>query len=92
MFKEESNRGETRNRDSKKKPAQIKKNGNCATQDVKVQESTTEGKCVAGPCLTRAQVKKTEKIYPIKVKEAMSSVDKTFICKYISVFCGLMLF
>ena len=64
MFKKESNRGETKNRDSKKKPAQIKKSDSRATQDVKVQESTTDGKCVA-------------KIHPLKVKETMSGVDKT---------------
>ena len=29
-------------RDSKKKPSQIKKNDNCATEDIKVQEDTTE--------------------------------------------------
>ena len=57
MFKEESNRGKTRDRDSKKKPAQIKKNDNYATQDVKGQDGTTEGMCVAGPVLTRAQAK-----------------------------------
>ena len=55
MFKEESNRGKTKNRDSKKKPAQIKKNDNRATEDIKVLEETTEGKCVAGPVLTSAQ-------------------------------------
>ena len=33
MFKEESNRGKAKNRDSKKKPAQIKKNDNHATED-----------------------------------------------------------
>ena len=27
-----------------------------------------EGKCVAGPVLTRAQAKKSDKIYPLKVK------------------------
>ena len=37
MFKEESNRGKTKNRDSKKKPAQIRKNYNHATEDIKVQ-------------------------------------------------------
>ena len=58
MFKEESNRGETKNRDPKKKPAQIKKNDNHATQDVKVDEGTTKGKCDAGPCLTRVGVGK----------------------------------
>ena len=79
MFKEESDRDETKNRDSKKKPAQLKKNDNRAKQDVKVQECTMEGKCVAGPVLTRAQAKKTDKIHPWKVKEAMSSVDKSTI-------------
>ena len=58
MFKEESNREETKNRDSKKKPAQLKKNVNYAKQDVKVQEGTAEGKCVAGPVLTRVQALK----------------------------------
>ena len=74
-----SNRGKTQNRDSKKKSAQVKKNDNHATQDVEVQEGTTEGKCVAGLVLTRAQGKKSDKIHPLKVKEAMSSVDKTNI-------------
>ena len=79
MFKEESNRGKTKNRDSKKKPAQIKKNDNRANEDIKVPEGTTEGKCVAGPALTRAQSKNSDKINPLKVKEAMSSVDKITI-------------
>ena len=47
VFKE-SNRGKIKNRDSKKKPAQIKRNDNRATEDIKVQVGTTEGKCVAG--------------------------------------------
>ena len=68
MFKEESNRGKTKNRDSKNKPAQIRKNDNCATEDIKVQEDITEGKCVAGPVVTRAQLKKSDKIHPLKVK------------------------
>ena len=80
MFKEVPNTLKTKNRDSKKKkPAQIKKNDNRATQDVKVQEGTTEEKSVAGPVLMRAQVKKSDKIHPLKVKEAMSSVDKSTI-------------
>ena len=79
MFREESNRGKTKNRDSKKKPAQIKKNDNRATEDIKVLEETTEGKCVAGPVLTRSQAKKSDKMHPLKVKEDMSSVDKTTI-------------
>ena len=77
MFSEESNRGKTKNRDLKKKPAQIKKHDNRATEDIKVQKGTTEGKCVSGPCLTRTQAKKSDKIHPFKVKEAMSSVKKT---------------
>ena len=36
-----------------------------------VQEGTREGKCVAGPVLTRAQAKKIDKV--------MSSVNKTTI-------------
>ena len=73
MFREESNRGKTKNGDSKRKPAQIKKNDNRATEDIKVQEDTTEGKCVAGLLLTRAQAKKKSD----KIHQAMSSVDKT---------------
>ena len=75
MFKEESNRGELRLETQSSTPAQTKKNDNRATQDVKVQE----GKCVAGPCLTMALAKKTDKIRPLKVKGAMSSIDKTAI-------------
>ena len=36
IFKDESNKEETKNRDSKKKPAQLKKTDNHATQDAKV--------------------------------------------------------
>ena len=79
MFREESNRGKTKYRDSEKNPAQIKKNDNRATEDIKVPEGTTEGKCIAGPVLIRAQGKKSDKIHPLKVKEATSSVDKTTI-------------
>ena len=77
MFREESNREKTKNRESKKKPVQFKKNDNHATEDIKVLEETTEGKYVTGPVLARAQAKKSDKIHPLKVKEAMSSVDKT---------------
>ena len=38
-----------------------------------------EEKCVTGPVLTRVQAKKSDKIHPLKVKEAMSSVDKSTI-------------
>ena len=74
---EESNIEGTEKGGSKKKPAQLKKNDNCAMQDVKVQESTTEGKCVAGPVLTRAQAKKYDKIHPLKVNQ--SSANKSTI-------------
>ena len=79
MFKEEPIREKTKNKDSKKKPVQLKKNGNSDTQDVRVQEGTMEGKCVAGPVLTRAQANKSDKILPLKVKKAMSSADKSTI-------------
>ena len=32
--------------------------------------------CFTGPVVTRAQAKKRDKIHPLKLKEAMSSVDK----------------
>ena len=73
MFKEESNRGKTKKGDLKKNPDQLKKNDKRATHDVKVQE----GNCVAGPCLTSAQAEKTDKIHPLKFKEAMSGVDRS---------------
>ena len=63
-------------RDSKKKPAQPKENDDRARRNVKVKEGATEEKCVAGPVVTRAQAKKSDKVHPLKVKEAMSSVDK----------------
>ena len=43
--------------DSKKKPAQPKKNDNHARQNVTVQEGATGDKCVARPVMTRAQRK-----------------------------------
>ena len=84
MFKEESNKDETnkvavKKEDSNKKPSQPKKNGYPARQDVRIQEVATKEKCVAVPVLTRAQVKKSDIIHPLKVKEAMSSVDKSTI-------------
>ena len=38
-----------------------------------------EGKCVGGPVWTRAQAKKSDKIHPLKVEEAMSSVENSTI-------------
>ena len=66
-------------RDSKKKPAQPRENDDHARRNVKVKEGATEEKCVAGPVVTRAQAKKSDKVHPLKVKEAMSSVDKSTI-------------
>ena len=62
-----------------KKPAQPKENDDRARRNVKVKEGATDEKCVAGPVVTRAQAKKCDKVHPLKVKEAMSSVDKSTI-------------
>ena len=35
--------------------------------------------CVAGPVVTNAQAKKSDKVHLLKLKEAMSSVDKSTI-------------
>ena len=45
-----------------------------------MEEGTIEGKCVAGPVLMRAQAKKSEKIHPMKVKEAtcMLSIKRDY--------------
>ena len=51
-------------------------------QDVTDEGSATEEECAAGPVLTRAQAKKSDKIHPLKVKEAISSV-KTSLRKKI---------
>ena len=66
-----------RRRETKKKPAQSKENDDHARRDMKVKEGATEEECVAGPAVTRAQAKKSDKFHPLKVKEAMSSVDKS---------------
>ena len=66
-------------RDSKKKPAQPKEIDDHARRNMKVKEGATEEKSVAGPVVTRAQAKKSDKVHPLKVKEAMSSVDKSII-------------
>ena len=66
-------------RDSKKKPAQPKENDDRARWNVKVKKGATEEECVAGPVVTRAQAKKSDKVHLLKVKEAMSSVNKSTI-------------
>ena len=82
MFRRSSQKTEKsapKERDSKKKPAQPKENDDRARRNVKVKEGATKEKCVAGPVVTRAQAKKSDKVHPLKVKEAMSSVDKSTI-------------
>ena len=82
MFRKSNQKTEKsapKKRDSKKKSAQPKENDDRARRNVKVKEGTTEEKCVAGPVVTRAQAKKSDKVHPLKVKEAMSSVDKSTI-------------
>ena len=66
-------------KDSKKKPAQPKEIHDHARRNVRVKEGATEEECVSGPVVTRAQAKKNDKVRPLKVKEAMSSVDKSTI-------------
>ena len=68
-----------RKRDYKKKPAQPKESDVHARHYMKVKEGATEEKCVARPVVTRAQAKKSDKVHLLKVKEAMSSVDKSTI-------------
>ena len=55
-------------RDSKKKPAQPKENDDRARRNMKVKEGATEEKCVAGPVVTRAQAKKSDKVHPLRLK------------------------
>ena len=82
MFKrsnQKTERSALKERDSKKKPAQPKENDDHARRNMKVKEGATEEEWVAGPAVTRAQAKKSNKVHPSKVKEAMSSVDKSTI-------------
>ena len=46
---------------------------------MKVKEGTTEEECAARPVVMRSQAKESEKVHLLKVKEAMSSVDKSTI-------------
>ena len=86
MFKksnqEKTEKSALKKRDSKKKPAQPKENDDRARRNEKVKEGDTEEKCVAGPVVMRAQAKKSDKVHPLKVKEAVSTwstVDKSTI-------------
>ena len=69
---EKTEKSAPKKRDSKKKPARPKENDDRARWNMKVRE------CVTGPVMTRAQAK-SDKVHPLKVKEAMSSVDKSTI-------------
>ena len=82
MFKksnqeEETNNSAPKKRDSKKKPVQPKGNDNRARWSVKDKGGAIEEECVAGPVVMRVQVKKSDKAHSLKVKEAISSVDKS---------------
>ena len=82
MFRKSNQKNEKsapKERDSKKKPAQPKESDDHARRNVKVKEGTTEEECVAGPVMTRAQAKKSDKVHVLKVKEGMSSIDKLTI-------------
>ena len=82
MFKRSNQKTEKsslKKRDSKKKPAQPKENDDHARRSMKVKEGATEEECVAGPVVTRAQAKKSDKVHLLKVKKAMSRVDKSTI-------------
>ena len=82
MFRKSNQKTEKsapKERDSKKKTAQLKENDDRARRNVKVKKGATEEKCVARPVVTRAQAKKSDKVHPLKVKEAKSSVDKSTI-------------
>ena len=82
MFKRSNQKTEKsapKERDSMKKPAQPKEKDDRARRNVKVKKGATEEECVAGTVVTRAQAKKSDKVHPLKVKEDMSSVDKSTI-------------
>ena len=82
MFRKSNQKTEKsapKERDSKKKPSQPKENDDRARRNVKVKEGATQEECVAEPVVTSAQAKKSDKVHPFKVKEAMSSVDKSTI-------------
>ena len=78
MFKsnqEKNDKNSAKKRDSIRKPAQPKESDDRTRWNVKVKDGATESKCVAGSVVTRAEAKKSDKVYPLKVKEAMSSAD-----------------
>ena len=76
---EKTEKSALKKRDFKKKPAQPKGNDDHARRNMKVKEGATEEERVAGPVVTRAQAKKSDKVHLLKVKVSMSSVDKSTI-------------
>ena len=75
MFKrsnQKTKKSAPKERDSKKKLAQHKENDDRVRRNVEVKEGATEEECVARPVVTQAQAKKSDKVHPLKVKEAMS--------------------
>ena len=72
---EETKKSTLKKGDSQKKPDQPRENNNRARRDVKVKGDANEEECVARPVVTRAQAKETDKVHPLKVKEAISSLQ-----------------
>ena len=68
---EKTEKSAPKKRDSKKRPAQPKGNDDCARRNIKVKEDASEEECVARPVVRRAQVKKSDKVHPLKVKEVV---------------------
>ena len=60
---EKTEKSAPKKRDSKKKPAQPKESDDRARRNTKVKEGATEEECVAGPVVTSAQAKKSDKNY-----------------------------
>ena len=79
MFEKKSNQEKTEKSALKKKPTKPKENDDRARQKMKVKEGATKEECFVGPVVMRAQAKKSDKVHPLKVKEAMSSVDKSIL-------------
>ena len=94
MFKrsnqEKTEKSALKKKVSKKKPTQPKKNDDHVRRSMKVKEGATEEECIARPVVTRAQAKKSDKVCPLKVKEARSTIEnlqkkdstlkKCFVC------------
>ena len=75
MVKEESNREENKNRDLKKKPAQLKKKYIMLHKMSKSKRAPWKESVLLDQFWRG--LSKNDKIHPLKVKEAMSTVDKS---------------